>query len=118
MRRCPDGVGPTWNGQIYSCTYTYPNGAVSLSVKELGTKSATTAYPASLAHTLGRRTNKLTLGQGAFSTANGSVVVRKDTKVLLVDISRLTGQLGQPPENAAAAAVNIAAAVLGCWTGA
>ena len=114
----PTTVSPaTWSGHVYSCSYRYPNGAVSLSVKELATKSATTAYFTSFAQVLGRRSNQLTLGQGAFSTTNGSVVVRKDTKVLFVDISRLTGQLGLPPKNAAAAAVYVAAAVLGCWTG-
>jgi hypothetical protein len=110
---------PTWSdNRIYSCTYVYPSGAVTLSVKELPTKSATKSYFASLSQSLGRQGTKLPLGQAAFRTTNGSVVVRKDTKVLLVDVSRLTADLGVPPEKADQAAGNVAAAVLGCWTGA
>jgi hypothetical protein len=108
---------PTWSAQVYSCTYMYTSGAVALSVKELGTKRATTSYVTSLARVLGRRPDKLPLGQGAFWTTNGSVVVRKDTKVLLVDTSHLMAGLGVPPENASDAAANIAVTVLGCWTG-
>ena len=37
------------------------------------------------------------LGQGAFQTTNGSVVVRKDWKVLLVDDTGLPAQFGTPP---------------------
>jgi hypothetical protein len=111
-------TAPTWSHQVYSCSYLYPSGAVALSVKELGTKHATSSYVKSLADALGRRPDKLPLGQGAFWTTNGSVVVRKDTKVLLVDTSHLTSALGVPPEVASDAAANIAATVLGCWTGA
>src|SRR5207248_4451842 len=87
-------TAPTWSGDVYSCTYTYSSGAVALSVKELSTKRATTSYVTALRRFLGRRADKLPLGQGAFWTTNGSVVVRKDTKVLLVDTSHLTGELG------------------------
>src|SRR5437588_9772471 len=82
---------PRWSEQAYSCSYRYASGTVSLSVKELGTKAATVSYVSSLGRIAGRRADKLPLGQGAFWTTNGSVVVRKDTKVLFVDISRLNG---------------------------
>ena len=107
----------TWRDHVYSCTYMYPSGPVSLSVKELGTHSATNIYVAALAQALGRRSDRLPLGQAAFWTTTGSVIVRKDTKVLLVDTSHLTAGLGVPPESASDAAANIAAAILGCWTG-
>jgi hypothetical protein len=110
-------TAPTWSGDVYSCTYAYASGGVGLSVKELASKWATTNYVTALARVLGRRGTKLPLGQGAFWTTNGSVVVRRDTKVLLVDASHLTGNLGVPPEKASDAAVNIAVGVLGCWTG-
>ena len=93
-------TAPTWSGDVYSCTYAYTSGTIALSVKELGTRRATTSYVATLARVLGRRADKLPLGQGAFWTTNGSVVVRKDTKVLLVDTSHLTAELGVPPEKA------------------
>jgi hypothetical protein len=109
---------PTWSGGVYSCTYLYSSGPVALSVKELATRRATTDYMGSLARVLGRRAEKLPLGQGAFWTTNGSVAVRKDTKVLFVDTSHLRADLGVPPEKASEASANIAAAVMGCWTGA
>jgi hypothetical protein len=108
---------PTWTGDVYACSYLYTSGAVALSVKELGTKQATSSYVAALARVLGRRADKLPLGQGAFWTTNGSVVVRKDTKVLLVDTSHLNAGLGVPAEKPSDAAANIAATILGCWTG-
>jgi hypothetical protein len=109
---------PTWNDSVYSCQYVYPNGIVSLSVKELSSASATKRYFQKLGVTLGRRPGKLPLAGGGFTALNGSVVVRKDFKVLDVDVSKLSGQLGVPPQDASAVAANIAATVLGCWTGA
>jgi hypothetical protein len=44
-----------------------------------------------LFHALGKRlgrTERVSFGQGGFVTTNGSVVVTKDWKVLLVDVSR------------------------------
>jgi hypothetical protein len=109
---------PTWNNSVYSCQYVYPNGIVSLSVKELKDASATKHYLQKLADTLGRRPGKLDLAGGGFTALNGSVVVRKDFKVLDVDVSKLSGPLGVPPMDAPIVAVNVAATVLGCWTGA
>ena len=57
------------------------------------------------------------LGQGAWILKNNDVVVRKDYKVLLVDVQ------GIPPTFAPAmtrsdVATNIGVAIMGCWTGA
>ena len=57
------------------------------------------------------------LGQGAFSEADGSVVVRKDWKVLTVDISGLPGQFGSPPISSGETAQTVADVILGCWDG-
>lgn len=57
------------------------------------------------------------LGQGAFQTDNGSVVVRKDWKVLLVDPTRLPAHFGNPPTTSADVAVTVAVLILGCWAG-
>jgi len=109
---------PTWKDSVYSCQYVYPSGTVTLSVKELRNAAATTRYFDKLGDTLGRRPGKLALGQGAFTAKDGSVVVRKDFKVLDVDVSQLSGKLGTtPPLDASLVALNIAATVLGCWTG-
>ena len=82
---------PTWEDHRYACTYTYPTGSFGLSVKELSSWSETYAYYDALAGTLGKARDLENLGQGAFQTTDGSVVVRKDWKVLLVDNS------GSPP---------------------
>ena len=109
---------PTWNDSVYSCQYVYPSGIVMLSVKELKDASATKRYMQSLAATLGRRPGKLRLAGGGFTALNGSVVVRKDFKVLDVDVSKLSGTLGVPPEQASDVASTIVVTVIGCWTGA
>jgi hypothetical protein len=112
---------PTWSpvDHIYACDYQYAGGArIAMSVKEMSSKTETTAYFDSLAQRLGRDQNLDGLGQGAFTTKGGSVVVRKDYKVLLVDTSRLPTQFGEPPESRANVGTTIAATIMGCWTGA
>jgi hypothetical protein len=108
---------PTWDNSVYSCQYVYPNGPVTMSVKELRNAAATTRYFDKLGKTLDRRPGKLALGGDAFTAHDGSVVVRKDFKVLDVDISQLVGKLGTPPMDPPIIALNIAATVMGCWTG-
>jgi hypothetical protein len=110
---------PTWADHVYSCKYVYPNGSFTLSVKELANKAQTDAYFAQLQHTLGQgNTTAPDLGQGAFSTPNGSLVVRKDYKVLTVDVSTLPTQFGKPPQDRSSVALGIGTVVMGCWTGA
>jgi hypothetical protein len=107
---------PTWSDHLYSCKYMYSNGAIPLSVKELDGTAATTRYFESLAQTLGR-VDAIGLGQGAFSTTNHSVVVRKDNKVLTVDPSQLPGEFGAPPQSPSTVALTVATTIMGCWTG-
>ena len=57
------------------------------------------------------------LGQGAFQTTDGSVVVRKDWKVLLVNSAGLPAQFGQPPTSSGDVAVTVSDVILGCWAG-
>ena len=109
-------VVPTWTDHIYSCRYTYKDAVMVLSVKELSSKTETDAYFTSLAHRLGQ-TERLTLGQGGFTTKNHSVVVRKDYKVLLVDTSGLPALFGAPLNNRGEIAITVAATIMGCWTG-
>ena len=111
-------VVPTWSHGLYSCRYVYPNGEIALSVKELPNQSATDAYFASLRRQHGEQRTWANLGQGAFVTPNGSMVVRKDYKVLFVDISRLPALFGSPRTARANAALNVATTIMGCWTGA
>jgi hypothetical protein len=108
---------PTWIGHLYSCRYTYPSGYFTLSVKELSSWGQTLDYFSGLSSALGVVSTFPKLGQGGFSTRNGSVVVRKDWKVLLVDDSGLPAQFGSPPTPAADVAVTVADIILGCWDG-
>jgi len=108
---------PTWVDDVYSCRFVYPNGSFVLSVKELSNWSQTFAYFHGLQATLGDTGALGNLGQGAFTTKNGSVVVRKDWKVLDVAISGLPAQFGRPPTNAADVAYTVADLILGCWDG-
>jgi hypothetical protein len=109
---------PTWQDHLYSCRYAYSNGSVGLSVKELSNKGETSAYFSSLQAQLGQQRRLKGFGQGAFVTTTGSLVLRKDYKVLLVDTSGLPSQFGSPPQARKDVAIGVALTVLGCWTGA
>lgn len=108
---------PTWVDHLYSCTYEYPNGSMSLSIKELSSWDQTFAYFHGLGTQLGDVRSLENLGQGAFQTTEGSVVVRKDWKVLLVDISGLPPQFGVPATSSGDVAVTVSDVILGCWAG-
>ena len=88
-----------------------------MSVKELSSWAETDAYYDGLATQLGKTRTLQGLGQGAFQTTDGSVVVRKDWKVLLVDIKGLPAQFGVPPTSSADVAVTVGDVILGCWAG-
>ena len=112
---------PTWVDHRYSCTYSYPGstptGSFTVSVKELSSWPETYAYFDSIATASGKSRDLEALGQAAFQTTDGSVVVRKDWKVLEVDNSGLPPQLGVPPTSSSAVAVTVADVILGCWAG-
>ena len=108
---------PTWTDHVYACTYRYADGSFTLSVKELSSWPETFGYFDGLGRTLGNTGAVKGLGQGAFTTGDGSIVVRKDWKVLLVDISGLPGQFGVPATTRGDVAFTIADVILGCWAG-
>jgi hypothetical protein len=108
---------PTWIDHLYSCRYEYASGSFALSVKELSSWGQTLAYFHGLASQFGSPRTLTNLGQGAFSENDGSVVVRKDWKVLTVDITGLPPQFGVPPTSAGDVAVTVADVILGCWAG-
>lgn len=108
---------PTWVNHLYSCRYQYADGAFTLSVQELSSWAQTFSYFRGLAHDFGNARSLRNLGQGAFSETNGSVVVRKDWKVLTVDITGLPAQFGVPPTGSGDIAVTVADVILGCWAG-
>ncbi len=108
---------PTWVDHLYSCNYVYRTGVMTLSVKELSSWAQTLAYYHSLGKQFGNTATLPNLGQGAFSETDGSVVVRKDWKVLTVDVSGLPAQFGVPPTSSGDVAVTVADVILGCWDG-
>ena len=107
---------PTWVDHLYSCTYQYPSGSFDLSVKELPSIAATVDYFTSMkAKFTGAQT--LALGQDGFISSDGTSVVRKDNKVLVVDVSKLPARFGTPPQSHTVASQIVAVTLLGCWTG-
>lgn len=108
---------PTWVNHAYSCRYRYPDGSFVLTVKEMSSWPQTLAYFGGLGRVQGRTATIPNLGQGAYQTADGSAVVRKDWKILTVDISGLPAQFGKPPTTRADVAVTVADLILACWAG-
>jgi hypothetical protein len=110
---------PKWSDHVYSCVYAYKGGpTLTMSVKEMSSVAETTAYFDRLNTKLGRTPDPLVLGEGAFNTTNGSVVVRKDYRVLLVDVAKLPAHFGRPAFTRNAFAAAIASTIMVCWVGA
>ena len=110
-------VAPTWADHLYTCRFAYSSGTLVLTVKELSSWDETLAYFSALGARLGDIGRLSGLGQGAFTTQNGSVVARKDYKVLLVDISGLPASFGVPATSAGDVAYTVTDVVMGCWAG-
>ncbi len=75
------------------------------------------SYFSAIGREQGRATSIPNLGQGAYQTDAGWAIVRKDWKVLTVDISGLPAQFGRPPTSRADVAVTVADLILACWAG-
>ncbi len=105
----------TWAGHLYSCTYAYPDGSMLLSVKELADPATAAAQFDGLRGSAGQVTMLNGLGESAFTEANGSTVVRKDSSVLVVDVSRLPEPFGKPPRSRAKVSVTVATTIMTCW---
>jgi hypothetical protein len=108
----------TWTDHVYTCRYMYQDGLMVLSVKELADEAATTAYLNAAQQSLPSSTAVRVLGQDGFAGPDGSLYLRKDFKVLHVDVSGLPDSVGQPPRKRADAAFTVAAVIMSCWTGA
>lgn len=108
---------PTWADHLYSCAYKFQAGVIGLSVKELSSQAETTAYYQGLQAKLGQQEQLPGLGQGGFVTTNGSVVVRKDWKVLVVDQTRFNPALLDGQSYGGTPAELVASVIMGCWAG-
>jgi hypothetical protein len=106
----------SWADQLYTCRYGYPSGVLVLSVKDLPDAAGTDAYFGSARKALSPALSLPGLGEDAFSGPDGSVYVRKDFKVLHVDVAGLPAQFGQPPHARANVAFTVANVILNCWT--
>ena len=106
----------TWEDNLYACRYVYGTNVMVVSVKELANKTETDAYVASLERQLGV-TRNVPIGPRAFLARNGSVVVQKDYKVLLVDVRDLPQKFGEPLDTRENITLNVATSIMGCWTG-
>jgi hypothetical protein len=107
---------PTWVDHRYACTYVFPTGSFTLSVKELPNIPDTEAYFAAQKAKV-TVFQKLPLGQDGFVATDGTSVVRKDNKVLVVDVAKLPAKFGAPPQDRKGNSSTIATLILGCWTG-
>jgi hypothetical protein len=114
----PTAVGPIqYANHTSTCRYAYANGAFTLVVQDLPNDITTARTYETLAAKLGR-VEKIDLPDAeAFTTNDGSIVLRRDTKVMLVDVAQLPGTFGNPPSPRADAARLIMKAVLNCWVG-
>jgi len=109
-----EAVTPTWLDHRYACVYRYADGEFTLSVEELSDRATTDIYYSGLRQQLGG--DELGgVGESAFQAPSGTVVARKDFKVLQVDTSQLPGRFGSPPAARAEIAVRVALLVMGCW---
>ena len=107
----------TWHGHRYTCTYRYRNGTMVLYVQALPTLADTIAYMKSLGVAQGDVGAVPRTGQGSFTTTNGSVVSRKDNKVLVVDVARLPAQFGHPATSRHDVALTVTDIIFACWRG-
>jgi hypothetical protein len=114
----PTAVGPIqYANHTSTCRYAYANGAFTLVVQDLPNDITTTKTYEALAGRLGKIDSIDLPDAQAFTTNDGSIVLRRDTKVMLVDVTQLPGTFGSPPSPRADAARLIMKAVLNCWVG-
>lgn len=108
---------PTWADSLYTCTYRLPMGALVLSVKDSPGPGASAGYHAELRRGLPGAEDLLGLGDAAYGTSGGTVVLRKDNGTLLVDATALPAVFGTQDQKRTDFAYEIASVILGCWTG-
>jgi hypothetical protein len=116
LKQRPVGTS-AFSDQLYTCTYQLPMGMFVLSVKESPNAAATTSYYQALRQRLGTTAPLDGLGEAAYGTANGTVVLRKDNGVLHVDATGLPAVFGSQHTKRTDFAYEIASTILGCWTG-
>lgn len=100
----------------FTCTYDLPMGPLKLSVQDSPSKAAAGTYFTGLRPTLGTTDTLIGLGERAYGTPSGTVVVLKDSQTLSVDATGLPTVFGAQQQKRTDLAYEIASDVLGCWT--
>ena len=100
-------------GDTFSCRYEFEGGALEMSVRDLHTRPKANEYFRGARSREGVNDALSGLAEGGFTKSDGSVVAIKDAMVLTVDVTAL------PPTRVdkTGIAIDLAATVLGCWTG-
>ena len=111
----PPATGSTWADQLFTCDYALPMGSLELAVKESPDPAAAARYFEERQAELGDTTPARGLGERAFSTPTGTVVVIKDAMTLTVDATALPEVFGDNGQRRSAFAYEVASIVLGCW---
>jgi hypothetical protein len=107
----------TWTDRLYTCTYRLPMGTFVISVKQSPDHAAAKRYFLNLRRTTGVTKTLAGLGQASYGTAAGKVVLIKDNDTLTVDATALPPAFGAELSKRSDFAYEIAADILGCWTG-
>lgn len=107
----------TWRGGTYTCTYRLPAGPIVLSVHESADVVAAVAYTERMRSAMPQANSLAGLTPTAFGTTDGILVLRKDNDTLRVDTTELRPESGRLYTHRASFAYNIAAVIMGCWTG-
>ncbi|MFE2916251.1 hypothetical protein [Kitasatospora indigofera] len=105
----------TWAQHLYTCTYAYAEGTLLITVKELADRDTAAAHFAGLRGSAGPVTTVEGLGDAAYTQADGSTVVLRDSSVLTVDVHRLPERFGKPPRTRSNVSVTAATTVMICW---
>lgn len=107
----------SWANQLYTCTYSLPMGPMVLSVKQSASRAEAAKYFAGLRPSVGHTESSPGLGEQAYSTGTGIVVVIKDNMTLEVNTTKLPAVFGSDGQRRSDLAYEVASDVLGCWTG-
>lgn len=111
----PQPPTATWAEPTFTCAYAYSDGKLTMTVREQPDKAATEQYFTAKRDAAAQRKDLPGLGEAAFALPDGSIYLRKDEKVMFVDVSGLPDQFGQPPVGRERVALAVVATVMHCW---
>ncbi len=112
----PPATSDSFADGRYTCTYRLPMGPLVLSVQQSASSAAANRFFAAERTRLAGDTLP-GLGEAAFGTGNGTVLVVKDSETLTVNANGLPVVFGSQRQRRTDLAYEIASDVLGCWTG-